>query len=148
MPTEDSLNDFIETELEKESCQKMPEALPSSDIEKFKVGVTETKTNSLCHKCGQLFSDQNNMTTCDSCHEIVISKREEFKTDADCACIASIPETSFNHDWKKRSSLETKQKMARLTEKHSLTNTTMYKICTLEVSISKFSLASTICIHS
>ena len=70
---DDNLNDFIESEREKENCQKIPEVPPSSDFEKFKVGVTETKTNSLCDKCGQLFSDQNNLTTCYSCHAIVNS---------------------------------------------------------------------------
>ena len=73
---------------------------------------------------------------------------QDANDEVDCECMASLPETPFNHDWTKRPSLEAKQKMARLMEKHSLTNTIMYKICTLEVSISKFSLASTICIHS
>ena len=75
---DDNLNDFIESEREKGSCQKILEAPPLSDIENFKVGVTEPKTNSpknilLCDKCGQLFSDQNNLTTCYSCHAIVNS---------------------------------------------------------------------------
>ena len=70
---DDNLNDFIESEREKESCQKIPGAPLSSNIEKFKVGITETKTNLLCDKCGQLFSDQNNLTTCYWCHAIVNS---------------------------------------------------------------------------
>ena len=75
---DDDANDYIEIEREKENCQKILEATPLSDIENFKVGVTEPKTNSpknisLCDKCGQLFSDQNNLTTCYSCHAIVNS---------------------------------------------------------------------------
>ena len=80
-------------------------------------------------------------------------EREESKTDADCEWrgpsskakelygnkgktmteIFGLRETP-NHDWKKVPTLEDKMKMATLMEKHSLTNTPMYKICKFEVS--------------
>ena len=81
------------------------------------------------------------------------SEREESKTDADCEWrgpslkakelygnkgktmteIFGLPETP-NHDWKKVPSLESRMEMASLMEKHSLTDTPMYKICTFKVS--------------
>ena len=80
------------------------------------------------------------------------TEREESKTDADCEWrapsskakelygnkgktmteIFGLPSTP-DHDWNRRPSLEEKSKLAKLMEEHSLTDTPMYKICTIEV---------------